>query len=76
MCACTAALNRGGQKPTFLRAQIQNEGMAAIKNAATHFSTEAYFQNRTAVEDALFGALQARLSQMHVRVPQMFLVRA
>ena len=58
-----------------LHAQIQNEGMAAIKNAATHFSTEAYFQNRTDVEDALCAALQARLSQMHVNVPQMFLVR-
>lgn len=55
--------------------QIRNEGMAALKNAATYFSTQAYFQNRTVVEEALFTALQSRLGQMHVDVPQMFLVR-
>ena len=48
--------------------------MAALKNAATQFTTEQYFQNRTLIEDALFKALQTRLSEMHVFVPQMFLV--
>jgi hypothetical protein len=38
------------------------------------FPTEAYFQNRTLIEDHLYDALQTALTPYHVTVPQLFLV--
>ncbi|KAK9915264.1 hypothetical protein WJX75_006854 [Coccomyxa subellipsoidea] len=53
--------------------RIRDVGQSALKNRATMFPTEAYFQNRTLIEDHLYDALQTALTPYHVTVPQLFL---
>ncbi|EIE19401.1 hypothetical protein COCSUDRAFT_44735 [Coccomyxa subellipsoidea C-169] len=53
--------------------RIKDVGQSALKNRATMFPTEAYFQNRTLIEEQLYDALQTALIPYHVTVPQLFL---
>ncbi|BDA43661.1 hypothetical protein COCOBI_04-6740 [Coccomyxa sp. Obi] len=54
--------------------RIYDVGQSALKNRATAFPTEFYFQNRTLIEDELYTALQTALTPYHVTIPQLFLV--
>lgn len=51
-----------------LSAQMYNEGLALIKNAATQFPAKDCFENRTLIEDTLDIALQKGLTSKHVHL--------
>ena len=53
---------------------VQSRAISALKNAASQFTTEQFFTNRTQVSDALHAAIRNDLEKnLYVRVPYFYM---